>query len=133
MANKKVYRWTDSEDRFLRENIGRIPYRDLCQRIGRSEQAVRLYVLRQRIDVPGPKVKNNLLRKLLQIRFRNLEDFTPSRAFYKSVGIPSHRYYDIFFGRCQIKGDEYARIADYFNISIQECFEARQLSLFDDL
>lgn len=132
MANKREYKWTETDDKFVRDNIGRMPYKELCKHLGRSEKAVRLYVLRQRIDVPGLKVKKNLLRNLLQIRFRNIEDFAPSKAFYESVGISSHRYYDIFFGRCQIKGEEYARIADYFNITVSECMEARQLSLFDE-
>ena len=131
MANSKANKWTDEDDRYLRQNIGRVSFMDMCRHLGRSETAVRLYILRQRIDVPGPKVKNNILRNLLGIRFRNIEDFTPSRAFYDSVGITSHRYYDLLFGRSQISGEEYARIADYFNISVSECMDARQLSLFE--
>lgn len=131
MANTKANKWTDADDRYLRENIGKVSFKDLCSHLRRSTTAVRLYILRQRIDVPGPKVKKNLLRNLLHIRFRNIEDFTPSSSFYSAVGISSHRYYDLFFGRSQIKSEEYARIADYFNITVTECMEARQLSLFE--
>lgn len=131
MANSKANKWTDADDRYLRDNIGKTSFQNICRYLGRSATAVRLYILRQRIDVPGQCVKNNMLRSLLQIRFRNIEDFTPSRAFYEAVGITSHRYYNLLFGRCQIKGEEYARIADYFNITVTECMEARQLSLFD--
>lgn len=131
MANFKENKWTDADDRYVRDNIGRVPFPEMCRHLRRTEKAVRLYILRQRIDVPGPQVKKNLLRNLLEIRFRNIEDFKPSRAFFADVGISSRRYYNIFFGRSQISGEEYARIADYFNITVTECMEARQLSLFE--
>lgn len=131
MANSKANKWTDADDRYLRDNIGKTSFQDICRYLGRSATAVRLYILRQRIEVPGQHVKNNMLRNLLQIRFRNIEDFSPSHAFYKAVGITSHRYHNLLFGRCQIKSEEYARIADYFNITVSECMEARQLSLFE--
>lgn len=131
MANSKQNKWTEADDRYVRESIGRVPFQEMCRRLGRTPTAVRIYILRKRIEVPGVGVKRNLLRNLLQIRFRNIEDFNPSRMFFEAVGMSSRRYYDVFFGRSQITGPEYARIADYFNITVSECMEARQLSLFD--
>lgn len=131
MANFKENKWTEADDRYVRDNIGHLPFPELCRHLRRTEKAVRLYILRRRIEVPGKKVKNNLLRNLLQLRFRNIEDFKPSRAFFADVGISSRRFYDLLFSRSQISGEEYARIADYFNITVTECMEARQLNLFE--
>ena len=77
--------------------------------------------------------KRNLLVELLKIRFRHLEDFTPSKYFYAECHISQFRYADIFYGRKQIKPEEYKAIAAYFDITAAEAIESRQLELaFDD-
>ena len=77
-------------------------------------------------------MKRNMLVELLRLKFRNLEDFTPSRAFYDFVGIGQKRYWDLFFGRRKITGTEYCKVAEYLGVTMQEAFDSRQLELFDD-
>jgi len=125
-------RWTDSEDTYVRESFGHVSFEDMGRRLGRSARSVRLYCLRRKLVAGGRTVKRNMLVELLRLKFRNLEDFTPSRAFYQYTGINQKRYWDLFFGRRQIDGREYCRVADYLGVTTQETFYSRQLELFGD-
>ena len=95
-------RWTDSEDTYVRESFGHVSFEDMGRRLGRSARSVRLYCLRRKLVAGGRTVKRNMLVELLRLKFRNLEDFTPSRA------------------------------ADYLGVTTQETFYSRQLELFGD-
>ena len=103
----------------------------MASRLGRSTMAVRLYALRHRLDEKHQVVKENRLKKLLEYRFRHLEDFHPSRFFFKETGINQVRYWDLFFGRKSITPSEYKAVAEYFNITISEAFDSLQLNLFE--
>lgn len=124
--------WTPEEHRYLEESFGRVPYEEMGRHLGRTARAVRLYCLRHKLTPGGRTVKRNMLVELLKLKFRNLEDFTPSRAFYQEVDMSQKRYWDLFFGRKQITGDEYVRIAGYLGVTMQEAFASRQLELFEE-
>ena len=126
--NKK---WTVEDAEFVRQNLGKVSLEDMAVCLKRSPMSVRLYILRNRLTV-GRTVKRNLLLKILKIKFRHPEDFCPTRAFYKETGIGQRRYWDLYFGRKGITQKEYAAVAEYLGVTIQEAFEARQLDLFDE-
>lgn len=128
MSNNK--RWGRADKAYIEENYGRLSLETMAKHLNRSTMAVRLYALRHRLGDKYQVVKENRLKKLLSYRFRHLEDFTPSKAFYKETGINQVRYYDLFFGRKPITAKEYAAVADYFGVTNTESFEALQLSLF---
>lgn len=128
MSNKK---WTKNEIAYLVENYGRMSLEDMAIHLNRSVMAVRLYALRHRLDDKHQIVKENRLKKLLEYRFRHLEDFLPSKFFFRETGINQVRYWDLFFGRKSIKPEEYKAVAEYFNITISEAFDSLQLNLFD--
>lgn len=84
MSNKK---WTKNEIAYLVENYGRMSLENMAIHLNRSVMAVRLYALRHRLDDKHQVVKENRLKKLLEYRFRHLEDFHPSKFFFKETGI----------------------------------------------
>jgi len=125
--------WTREEISFLTENYGVLPFKEIASRLNRSELSVRMYVLHHRLIPGGQKsVKRNMLVELLKIRFRHLEDFTPSKYFYAECHITHFRFADIFSGRKQIKPEEYRAIAAYFDITAAEAIDSRQLELSFD-
>lgn len=128
VSNKK---WTKNEIAYLVENYGRMSLEDMAIHLNRSVMAVRLYALRHRLDDKHQIVKENRLKKLLEYRFRHLEDFHPSKFFFRETGINQVRYWDLFFGRKSIKPEEYKAVAEYFNITISEAFDSLQPNLFD--
>lgn len=128
MSNKK---WNRDEVAYLVDNYGKMSLEDLSRELNRSVMAVRLYALRHRLDDKHQVVKENRLKKLLECRFRHLEDFHPSKYFFKETGINQVRYWDLFFGRKPIKPQEYKAVAEYFSITISEAFDSLQLNLFD--
>lgn len=125
-------RWTEQQILYLKENYGKVPLDKIAAQIGKTEMAVRLYALRHRLGEKYQLVKKNRLKSLLECRFRHIEDFTPSRFFYKETGINQVRYWDLFFGRKAITAKEYAAVAEYFSITVSEAFESMQLDLFDN-
>ena len=135
MEKKSTRRaWTREDISYLTQHYGRKPIKEIAKELGRSELSVRLYALHHRMIPEGTKTATrNLLVELLKIRFRHLEDFTPSKYFYAECHISQFRYADIFYGRKQIKPEEYKAIAAYFDITAAEAIESRQLELaFDD-
>lgn len=125
-------RWTEQQILYLKENYGKVPLDKIAAQIGKTEMAVRLYALRHRLGEKYQLVKKNRLKALLECRFRHIEDFTPSRFFYKETGINQVRYWDLFFGRKAITAKEYVAVAEYFSITVSEAFESMQLDLFDN-
>lgn len=130
-SNGKNKRWTAQEAEYIQQSLGKVSFEDMATYLGRSPMSVRLFVLRRRMT-PGPLVKRNLLMKMLKLKFRHPEEFTPRRAFYKETGIGQRRWWDLYYGRKSITGKEYAAVAEYLGITIQEALESRQLELFEE-
>lgn len=127
-ANK---RWTEEDATFVKNNLGKLSFEQMGRALNRSAMSVRLFVLRNRLTV-GLQVKRNILMEMLKIKFRHPEDFTPTRAFYKETGNNQRRWWDLYYGRKPITGKEYAAVADYLGVTIQEAFDSRQLNLFEE-
>lgn len=127
-ANK---RWTEEDATFVKNNLGKLSFEQMGRALNRSAMSVRLFVLRNRLTV-GLQVKRNILMEMLKIKFRHPEDFTPTRAFYTETGINQRRWWDLYYGRKPITGKEYAAVADYLGVTIQEAFDSRQLDLFEE-
>lgn len=130
-SNGKNRRWTSQEAEYIRQSLGKISFEDMAAYLGRSPMSVRLFVLRRRMT-PGSLIKRNLLMEMLKLKFRHPEDFTPTRAFYKETGIGQRRWWDLYYGRKSITGEEYTAVAEYLGITIQEGLESRQLELFEE-
>lgn len=131
MKNSKNKRWTQRDNDYILQNFGKVSLKDMAVHLGRSQMSVRLYILRKRLTV-GPTVKRNLLLEMLKIKFRHPEDFNPTRTFYEETGISQRRYWNLYFGRKTISVKEYAAIAEYLGITMQEAFDSRQLDLFEE-
>lgn len=82
MSNRK---WNKNEIAYLVGNYGRMSLEDMARQLDRSVMAVRLYALRHRLDDKHQVVKENRLKKLLECRFRHLEDFHPSKFFLRRL------------------------------------------------
>lgn len=132
MQRMSFKRWDKDSAAYLTENYGKVSLEEMARHLGKTVNAVRLYALRHRLDDKHQVVKNNRLKSLLEHRFKHIEDFTPSRCFYKETGINQMRYWDIYYGRKPITAKEYAAVADYFGITMTEAFESMQLDLFDN-
>lgn len=123
-------KWSKYDIEYLQDASKYTSIKDMAYYLGRTEKAVRIKIARLRLRTGN--VKRNLLIRLLQTRFRHLEDFTPSTHFYQETGITPKRFWAIYQGRKPIDGKEYAAIAEYFDISIREALESRQLHLFPE-
>lgn len=127
-ANK---RWTENDTTFVKQNLGKLSFEQMGRELNRSAMSVRLFALRNRLTV-GLQVKRNILMEMLKIKFRHPEDFTPTRVFYTETGINQRRFWDLYYGRKAISSKEYAAVADYLGITMQEALGSRQLDLFEE-
>ena len=129
----KPKRWTREDDSFIRSHFGTTSIEDMADALERTPMSVRLYIHRHRLVPAGQRtVKRNILVELLRLRFRHLEDFQPSKWFYAECHLSAARYADLFYGRKQIRPEEYRAIADYFGITASEAMASRQLELFEE-
>lgn len=124
-------RWTAEEAEYIQQNLGKVSLEKMAAYLNRSSMSVRLYVLRKRIS-PKTAIKRNILTQMLKTKFRHPEDFSPTRAFYQETNINQRRWWDLYYGRKSITAKEYAAIADYLGLTIQEAFESRQLTFFEE-
>ena len=132
IRNKSVNkRWTENDTTFVKQNLGKLSFEQMGRVLNRSAMSVRLFCLRNRLTV-GLQVKHNILMAMLKIKFRHPEDFTPTRAFYTETGINQRRFWDLYYGRKSISSKEYAAVAKYLGVTLQEALESRQLSLFEE-
>lgn len=123
-------KWTTAEKKFVTENVGKLSLQEMSDRINRSPVAVKMFILRNRIDI-GNKVNRNILQEILKIKFVHPEYFHPTRSFYKEVNISQTRFWDLYYGRVSITQKEYIAITTHLGVTLQEAFEARQLNLFE--
>lgn len=123
-------RWTSEEEAYIRENAGKLTLSEMAVHVNRSELAVQLFMHRRKIAI-RQVVKRNLVQEILCMKFIHSENFMPTRPFYKSVGINQMRWWDLYYGRKPITQTEYLALCNYFGITLQEAFEARQLNIFN--
>ncbi|MCQ2065857.1 MAG: hypothetical protein MJY66_08385 [Bacteroidaceae bacterium] len=122
--------WTDKEKELLQRGISEMmPFGELCARLGRSEQAVRQYMFKIRMQRKPCLVKVNLAKSILLMCIPDPECFRPNRAFYKAVNMSQKRWWSVFFGESQITPIEYRALCRYFNVPLQDAFDAHQLDL----
>ena len=124
-------RWTPEEEKYIRDNAGKLTLSEMAAFVGRSELAVQLFMHRRKIVI-RQVVKRNLVQEILSLKFKHPENFMPNRPFYKEVGINRMRFWDLYYGRKPITNEEYLSLCDYFGITLQEAFEARQLNIFNN-
>lgn len=124
-------KWKPHEEAFVRDNAGKLTLQQIADAVGRSSLAVQLFMHRKQIVV-GQTVKRNLVQEMLRIKFKHPENFLPTRAFYQTVAINQMRWWDIFYGRKNISQQEYIALCEYFGVTMQEAFEARQLCIFEE-
>lgn len=125
--------WTEDEKRFLMENMRTYTIKQMADALGRSENAVKLFMYRHRLPV-GRQVKSPTVVHLLRIKFGDPKWFTPTREFYEQVGIGQKRWTSLAFGYANPTEDELRKIARAFNFRDEEwvkLLEASQLELFD--
>lgn len=124
-------RWTPEEEKYIWDNAGKLTLSEMAAFVGRSELAVQLFMHRRKIVI-RQVVKRNLVQEILSLKFKHPENFMPNRPFYKEVGINQMRFWDLYYGRKPITNEEYLSLCDYFGITLQEAFEARQLNIFNN-
>ena len=124
-------RWTPEEEKYIRDNAGKLTLSEMAVSVGRSELAVQLFMVGGKIVI-RQVVKRNLVQEILSLKFKHPENFMPNRPFYKEVGINQMRFWDLYYGRKPITNEEYLSLCDYFGITLQEAFEARQLNIFNN-
>ena len=124
-------RWTPEEEKYIRDNAGKLTLSEMAAFVGRSELAVQLFMHRRKIVI-RQVVKRNLVQEILSLKFKHPENFMPNRPFYKEVGINQMRFWDLYYGRKPITNDEYLSLCDYFGITLQEAFDESQLNIFNN-
>ena len=133
MAKKS--NWTMSEDALLREQLAKnVSLAEIAESLGKSEDAVYLYCYRHHIAL-RPRLKNPMMRRLLEVKFGNPDFFKPSKDFFRQTGINQKRWADLSWGYEQPTQDELKRAAVILNFTVEETFklmEARQLELFPE-
>lgn len=131
LDDMKKQHWSESQESFLRENLGKKTLNEIAKELGKTELAVKLYIHRKNI-IYRPSVKRNLVLELFRIKLVNPEYFAVTKEFLRAVNINQVRFWKLYRGEESPTDAEYLRLATTLKVSLQEAFEARQLSLFND-
>ncbi|MDD4438187.1 MAG: hypothetical protein PHS04_09160 [Tissierellia bacterium] len=126
----KSRHWTAEQKKYVSENAGKLSFEEMASHIGKTKNAVHLFVHRNRIQYK-PAVKVNLLIEILDIAFTRAEYFKPTTEFFKEIGMTQMRFWSLYRGEVHPTEDEYETLKKHFNVSGERIFENRQLSLFD--
>lgn len=124
-------RWTSEQEEFIRANVGKMTHKQMAAHLGKSTLAIRLFIHRRQLHARS-SIKRNLAKEILRVKFRHPENFSPSRNFYATTGLTQQRWWALYRGEKPITEHEYLAISQYFGLTLEEAFEARQLSLFEE-
>lgn len=127
----KKHRWSESQEKLLREKLGKLTLKEIADSLGKTELAVKLYIHRNHI-VYRPSVKRNLVLELFRIKLVHPEYFNVTTDFLRAVKINQVRFWKLYRGEEAPTDQEYLRLATTLEVSLEEAFNARQLSLFND-
>lgn len=127
----KKQRWSDEQEKLLRESLGRLTVDEIAGKLGKSSLAVKLYMHRNHIQC-RPSVKRNLVLELFTIKFSNPEYFNVTTEFLKAVKINQVRFWKLYRGEERPTDDEYLSLVQHLGISLEEAFKTRQLKLFEE-
>lgn len=125
-------RWSKEDKEFLQLNLGKITPAAIGEKLGKTEQAVRLYCYRHRIPL-GKTLERPMLVELLRIKFGDPEYFQPTRSFFEKVKISQKRFSQLRQGYAQPTEQELQRLSQEWNMTMNEAIKlmsSRQLNLF---
>lgn len=122
--------WTPNQKKYVFKHINDKPLPQIAKDVGRSENALDLFLHRHRND-PRLLTKKNLLVQVLQKKFKDIACFTPTRSFFNDVQMGQKRYWAIYKGLEVITEEELIRIANYLEVTLEGVYEARQTTLFE--
>jgi len=108
-----------------------MPLEEICKNLGRNRRSVTLFLHRHRNN-PALIEKDNLLLRILRLKFQNPELFNPARSFLDTVGIGQKRFHAMYKGKERMTDDECKRICLFFSIELSEVMDIRQTSLFPE-
>ncbi len=91
------------------------------------------FIHRERIVSPQ-NAKKILAFELVKLYTRgHPEYFKPQRDFFKTTRIKQKRWWALYRGEKSMTQEEYLRVTEHLSISLQEAFDARQLSFIPEL
>ncbi len=126
--------WTAAQDKLLREELAKgTAIKTLAPRIGKSAKAIYLYCYRHYIPMKA-QCKNPIMRKILEVKFGDIELFHPNRAFFDRTGISQKRWAELAFGYSQPSEEEVKHVVKAINYDVNDAlkfFDALQLPLFE--
>lgn len=130
----KKANWSPAEDKLLRDELEKnTMLKDIASLLGKTEEAVYLYCYRHNIPL-RIRLKNPMMRNLLEIKFGTPEFFRPGKEFFLRVGINQKRWAELSWGYIQPTQDEMMRVAKEFHFTVEETFklmDTRQFDLFE--
>lgn len=94
--------WTSKEKEFLLENWEKMTPAQIAKYLRKTENAVICYAHRKRLS-HTPKVKKNLLKEVLCMRFIRPELFNPDRRFLREVGMSQIRFWKYIGAKSRLR------------------------------
>lgn len=123
--------WSEEDRNFALQNAGKMSFEEIGRAVGRSKNAVHLFLHRQRKPYRAT-VKKNLIIEILDLAFVNAEYFKPTREFFETVGMTQMRFWSLYRGEASPTEQEYKTLKEHLGVTSEQVFENRQLSLFDE-
>lgn len=113
---------------YLQNSVGKKNLDQMAQELKVSKAELSLFLHRNRLF--PIKEERNLVKELIQMRFIYPEYFMPTKQFFELTGIKQRRFWQLYRGEKQLKDIEYFSIATHLQISLEDAFNNRQLTLF---
>ena len=117
--------------KFITEHIDTKTPDEIAEEIGVPAYNLKLFLLQNRI-FPAQTARN-LLLEILTLKFVKPDYFMPTKQFYRETGIRQRRFWQLYRGERKLTEIEYQNLVLHFNVSLDDAFEVRQLSLLEDV
>lgn len=116
---------------YLLKYVGKKTTEQMALELGVNHQELHLFLHRsRRFNVQRD---NNLMLRLITIKFTYPEYFTPTKQFYRQTGIRQGRWWQIYRGDLPATGKELHAVVRHLKVNEKEIQGWLQLDLFENV
>ena len=116
---------------YLEKNVGSKDIHDIAQELDVDYNELHLFLHRSRRF--KLQKQDNIVLRLLTVKFTYPEYFMPTKQFYQCTGIKQGRWWQLYRGEKKPTGKECAAIVKHLKVSDKEVQGWLQLDLFDNV
>lgn len=116
---------------YLEANVEKKTLQEMAEELNEKKEDLRLFLHRSRHFKVNRD--DNLIIRLLTVKFTYPEYFTPTKQFFVATGIKQRRWWQLYKGEQRATGKELSAVVRHLKVNEKEIQGWLQLDLFENV